>query len=107
MLRAEVDVPFIESLMASPLSGFIRFATNDYGYGGTRHELIANWVHPLFLKDKSEAGKSNNPNWRQAMNGPLKKEYWKAACREMETLISMDAWEVVDREGNMNVIDAT
>ena len=106
MLRAEVDVPSVESLMASPLSRFIHFAANDCGYGGTRHELIANWVHPLFLKAKSEASKSDNPNWRQAMNGPFKEEYWKAACKEIETLESMDAWEVVDREGHMNVIDA-
>ena len=40
------------------------------------------------------------------MNGPFKEEYWKAACKEIETLESMDAWEVVDREGDMNVIAA-
>ena len=40
------------------------------------------------------------------MNGPFKEEYWKAACKEIETLESMDAWEVVDREGDMNIIDA-
>ena len=53
--------------MASPLSKFIHFAANDCGYSGTRMELIANWVHPLFLKAKSEANKEDNPNWRQAM----------------------------------------
>ena len=42
MLRAEVDVPSVESLMASPLTSFIHFAANDCGYGGTRHELIVN-----------------------------------------------------------------
>ena len=106
MFRAEVDVPSAVSLMASPLSRFIHFAADDCGYGGTRHELIANWIHLLFLKAKSEADKSDNPNWRQAMNGPFKGKYWKAACKEMETVESMDAWEVVDREDNMNVIDA-
>ena len=40
------------------------------------------------------------------MNGPFNEEYWKAACKEIETLESMDAWEVVDRERDMNVIDA-
>jgi hypothetical protein len=70
-------------------------------------ELIANWVHPLFLKAKSESSKEDNPNWRQAMNGPFKEEYWKAALKEIETLESMDAWEIVDRDDeNMNVIDS-
>jgi hypothetical protein len=68
--------------------------------------LIANWVHPLFLKAKSEASKEDNPSWKQAMNGPFKKEYWDAAVKEIETLESMDAWEVVDRDDSMNVIDS-
>ena len=62
LARAEVDVPSVESLMASPLSKFIQFAANDFGYAGTRYKLIANWVRPLFLKAKTEASKSNNPN---------------------------------------------
>ena len=62
MLRAEVEVPTVEALMASPLSKVIHFAANDCGYSGTRMELIANWVHPLFLKAKSEANKEDNPN---------------------------------------------
>jgi hypothetical protein len=41
------------------------------------------------------------------MNGPFKEEYWKAALKEIETLESMDAWEVVDRDDStMNVIDS-
>ena len=92
--------------MASPSSKFIQFAANDCGYAGTRYELIANWVHPLFLKAKPEASKSNNPNWKQAMNGSFREEFWTAACKELETLEEMDAWEVVDRDDNMNVIDS-
>ena len=42
MLQAEVEVPTVEALVASPLSKFIRFHANDYGYSGTRMELIAN-----------------------------------------------------------------
>jgi hypothetical protein len=67
--------------------------------------LIANWVHPLFLKAKSEASKEDNPNWKQAMNGPFKEEYWKAAVKEIETLESMNALEVVDRPEIGNIID--
>ena len=107
LLRAEGEqVPSVETLMASPLSNFIHFAANDCGYSGTRLELIANWIHPLFLKAKSEASSEDNPNWRQAMNGPFREEYWEAACKEVETLESMDAWEVVDRTPEMNVIDS-
>jgi hypothetical protein len=106
MLQSEMGVPTVEALMACPLSRFIHFAANDCGYKGTRYELIANWVHPLFLKAKSEASKEDNPSWKQAMNGPFKEEYWKAAVKEIETLESMDAWEVVDREEAPNVIDS-
>lgn len=41
------------------------------------------------------------------MSGPFKEEFWKAAVKEIETLESMMAWEVVDREDDMNVIDGT
>ena len=95
----------MEALMACPLSKYIHFAANDCGYKGSRYELIANWVHPLFLKAKSEARKEDNPNWKQAMNGPFKEEYWKAAVKEIETLESMNAWEVVDRPEIGNIID--
>ncbi len=59
------------------------FSANDCGYIGTRYELIANWVHPLILKARAEASKEDNPNWKQAMLGPFKEEYWKAAVKEM------------------------
>ena len=61
--QAEMEwVPYVETLMASLLSRFIHFAANDCGYLGIRKELIANLVHPLFLKVKSEASKEDNPN---------------------------------------------
>ena len=106
LCHAELEVPSIEALMASPLSNFIHFAANDCGYSGTRYDLIANWVHPLFLKAKSAASKEDNPNWSQAMRGPFKEEYWKAALKEIETLEQMDVWEVVDQTDGMNVIDS-
>eukprot|EP00956_Cyclotella_meneghiniana_P015029 scaffold22790_cov42-Cyclotella_meneghiniana.AAC.1 len=106
MLQSEIEVPTVEALMACPLSKFIHFAANDCGYTGSCYDLIANWVHPLFLKAKSEASKEDNPSWKQAMSGPFKEEYWKAAIKEIETLESMDVWEVVDRTDDMNVIDS-
>ena len=44
-------------------------------------------MHPLFLKAKSDAGKEDDPNWKEAMSGPFKAEYWKAALKEIETLV--------------------
>ena len=107
MMRAEEagTVPTVETLMASPISKFIQFAANDCGYGGTRREIITNWVHPLFLKAKTEASKEDNPNWRQAMNGPFREEYWNAACKEIDTLEEMNAWGVVDRPEDMNILE--
>ena len=49
----------------------------------------------------------DNPNWLQAMNGLFSEEYWQAACIEVETLESMDAWSVVDRTPEMNVLPST
>ena len=40
------------------------------------------------------------------MSVPFKKEFWKAAVKEVETLEVMDAWEVVDQIKDMNVIDS-
>ena len=106
ILQAEIEAPIIEVLMACPLSKFINFAANDCGYTGSCYDLIANWVHPLFLTAKTEASKEDNPGCKQAMSGLFKEEYWKAAIKEIETLKSMDVWEVVDRTEDMNVIDS-
>lgn len=103
----EQEIPSIEDLLDSPLSKFITFAANDCGYSGTTKDLVVNWIHPFFLKAKAAASKSDNPNWWQAMSGPFADDYWIAACKEIETLESMGAWEVVDREEDMNVIDST
>ncbi|EJK76700.1 hypothetical protein THAOC_01524 [Thalassiosira oceanica] len=57
----DVDVPSVDYIMNCPLSRFIHFAANEA---------------------KSEASKGDNPSWKQAMNGPFKKEYWEAAVKE-------------------------
>ena len=41
------------------------------------------------------------------MNGPFADEYWKAAVAKIKTLEGMDAWKVVDKTANTNVIDST
>ena len=90
--------------MDSPISKSITLAANDCGYLGNTEYLIINYVHPLFLKSKAAAIQEDNSNWRQAMNGQFADEYWEVAVTEIETLESMNAWEVVDREDDMNVI---
>ncbi len=64
-------------------------------------------MHPLFLKAKGEASKAGNPNWKQAMNGPFAKEFWKAAVKEYCLSEGMNAWEIVDqppRAKNLDII---
>ena len=99
-------MPSAEFLVTSPLSKFIQFTAINCGCAGTSYELIANWVHSSSLKAKTEVSKSDTPNWRQAMSGPFREKFWTAACKELETLEDMNAWEVVDRTDNMNVIDS-
>ncbi len=41
------------------------------------------------------------------MNGPFAGEYWKAAEKEIITLEGMGAWDVVEHEDDMNVINET
>lgn len=41
------------------------------------------------------------------MNGPFADAYWGAACAEVETLEKINAWEVVEREINMNILSST
>ena len=50
MLQTEMEIITVEALMVCPLSQYIHFSANECGYKGTCFELIANWVHPLFLK---------------------------------------------------------
>jgi hypothetical protein len=105
LARTEVDVPPVDYLMDSPLFKFIHFAANYCGYGGSRHEFIASWVHSLSLKANTKAGKNDNPSWKSTMNGPFREEYLTAACKGIETLEEIDAWEVVDRTDDVNVVD--
>ena len=70
--------PTVAELMASPLAQYITLSANDCGYGGTAEESIVNYVHPLFLKARSNASKEDNPNWCEATRGLFADEYWKA-----------------------------
>ena len=102
------EVPTVDSLMKSDLARFVHYAASCTGYNGSIDSLVVNWLHPLMLQVRLK-GKNDpdNTNWWQAMNGPFAAEYWEAACVEVETLEKMDAWSVVDRTDDMNVLPST
>ncbi|CAJ1961247.1 unnamed protein product [Cylindrotheca closterium] len=62
-------------------------------------------LHPMILAAK--ANSEDNPNWNEAMNGPLRQGYWKAAEDEIEALKKKESWDVVDRTEGMNVLPST
>ena len=70
------SIPNIEELLDSPISNFITLAANNCGFDVTTEDLIVNYLHPLFLKDKSAAIQADNPNQRQAIDGKFADENW-------------------------------
>ena len=101
------SIPIISELLDSPISNFITLAANDCGYLVTTEDLIVNYVHPLSLKPKSATSQQDDTNWRHAINGKFVDEYWEEAVTEIETLESMNAWEIVDHEDDIYVIKST
>ena len=51
--------------------------------------------------------KKDNPNWCEATTRPSARKYWKAIKTDIETLESMSAWRIIDRDDNMNAIQLT
>ena len=68
-------------------------------------EKTVEWMHPMLLAAK--ANNEDNPNWDEAMNGPLKESYREAALKEINILQVKEAWEVVQRQDFMNVLPGT
>ena len=60
---------------------------------------------PLALAVKANA--ADNPNWYEAMNGPLADGYWDAMETEIKTLTEKESWVIVDRKPTMNVLPST
>ena len=56
------DLPSIEGVLNIPLSKFINFLSENFGYTGTTHYLMINWVNPTSLKAKSDTSKEDNTN---------------------------------------------
>ena len=103
----EDNIMSIEKLTSDSFSKLVHLSANDCKYTGSEIELICSWVHPLFLKVKAEASRADNPNWREAMNGPLADGWWEACRIEIATLEGMDAWTVVDKTPDKKVLPST
>jgi hypothetical protein len=65
---------------------------------------VEDWNPAIFAV---KANIDDNPNRGQAMNGPLVEGYWQACIKEYETLVKMDVWGEVEREGWMNILPGT
>jgi hypothetical protein len=74
----------------------------DYDNG-----TVESWDPRILAVKADAASAADNPSWEQAMNGPDRDGYFKAAEIEVETLERMDTWEVVERESWMNVLPTT
>ena len=105
MLLSLDDSPeSFEEFFGGPLAQFIKLAAADSGLDPSQtNDLLVKLVHPLFLKAKAAASKSDNPSWKQAMSGQFADEFWKAAVKEFRTLEGMEAWEIVDRPLHANL----
>ena len=68
-------------------------------YGAAAH------LHPLSLA--ARLNDEDNPTWEVAMNGPLRKGFWEACEKEIETLKAKGTWEEVERKPWMNVLPGT
>ena len=107
LMQMDLNVPTVEELMSGPLAKYIHLAVNNSNYSGSTKDLIANYVHPLFLKAKAQASAEDNPNWNQAMNGDAADQYWEACKNELATLEKMKSWEVVDIPPGKHILGST
>jgi hypothetical protein len=55
----------------------------------------------------AKANSEDYPTWEEAMNGPLKADWYKSCKVELDALQKKDSWEVVDRLPHMNVLPST
>ena len=107
LMEMDMNVPTVEELMSSPLAKYIHLAVNNTNYSGSTKDLIANYVHPLFLKAKALASAEDNTNWNQAMNGDAADHYWQACKNELATLEKIKSWEVVDIPAGKHILGST
>ena len=56
-ITVEDQCPEVADILAGEISKYINLHRNKCGYSGTVEELIVNYIHTLFLKDKAAATK--------------------------------------------------
>ena len=56
------------------------------------YDSIVNWTHTMVLKAKTVASKLDNSNCWETMRITFDGDYWKADCKDSETLEKM--WEI-------------
>ena len=62
------------------------------------------YFDPMWLNMK--ANQEDVPSWHEATMGPYKDGFWEAMETELNTLERIEAWSVVDRTKEMNVLDS-
>ena len=67
LVHLDDSIPTIKEILDSPISKFITLAANYCGYSCISEDITLNHVHPLFLKDKSEAIAEDNPNFAPSL----------------------------------------
>lgn len=99
----------VGDFLQSDMSSFVTLsvAYSDVGSDFDLGSFYCDYVSPMILAAKTAASKDDNPNWGQAMNGPFCEEYFQASELEIETLEKADAWRVVERTPDMNVLPST
>ncbi len=107
-MSLEDILPLISDLINSPQSKYLTLAANNCRYNGTAEELIVQYVHPLFLRAHSAASKEDTPGWHEATWGKFANaDYQNAIEIKIFTLESIEAWDVVEWEEDMNIINST
>ena len=98
-------LPEIVEVLNIYLDKFVTFYMNDSGNRGSACDTRINLFHKFFLKAKDNAGNEDNLNFRQATIFTFVNQYWKAVCKGIKMLEGIEAWGVVDRTAEMNVIE--
>ena len=84
---------------------YSKFYSNHIAHSVHHDTNHVEHFHLLFLSTKANA--EDNPSWSEATNGLMSKGFWKAMDTELETLTRKEAWDIVDRTENMNVLEST
>lgn len=69
--------------------------------------VYSQFTSSIIYLSKSGSNKEDYSTWWGAMKDPFDNEYCKAACKKIQTLEEINAWEFFDRPDGNNVIEFT